>query len=411
MLPNLGALSLSEPTGVKRVVGQRRNILPSYKEQIHILRQRIERVKDNRILSVALRKIIKNTLEKTRFPSIHLRGQLRDLLVVDQMIDAEIEKFNAEQKRRRQEEKDDRAFFEAIEGKKGDDNASEDSDAPRLPSFKPKRRAPQPNASEAGASAPDAGPSSSAGDTDSSDEDAPRLPSFKPKRRAPQPNASEAGASAPDAGPSSSAGDTDSSDEDTEEDTNVVEDNGSSSPVTREASPARNAEAVVKKTQRKKRELKEVVNPLVLKFEQEGLEANGWTLHDKNFENHELAIPTDFRGKKDKQNHIYCDVFLYHKDDDICVYIECKLLSENGFSHALGQVLRYKLKSSTRLDDEVGFYALRTRELKCTKSIMIIALNKKPTNEQIREAGAFGVRCWWVGQELTKLLNPDVYTL
>ena len=210
MLPNLGALSLSEPTGVKRVVGQRRNILPSYKEQIHILRQRIERVKDNRILSVALRKIIKNTLEKTRFPSIHLRGQLPDLLVVDQMIDAEIEKFNAEQKRRRQEEKDDRAFFEAIEGKKGDDNASEDSDAPRLPSFKPKRRAPQPNASEAGASAPDAGPSSSAGDTDSSDED-------------------------------------------TEEDTNVVEDNGSSSPVTREASPARNAEAVVKKTQRKKR--------------------------------------------------------------------------------------------------------------------------------------------------------------
>jgi hypothetical protein len=58
------------------------------------------------------------------------------------------------------------------------------------------------------------------------------------------------------------------------------------------------------------------------------------------------------------------------------------MLSENGFSHALGQVLRYAMNDN------------KEDANKCPKRSRVIALNEAPSPEQIAEAKAFRVRCW-----------------
>jgi len=93
---------------------------------------------------------------------------------------------------------------------------------------------------------------------------------------------------------------------------------------------------------------------------------------------------------------IECDVFLHNESDKLCVYIECKILSENGFSHALGQVLRYAYKHRETL--KTPPYWKEGEDAKCKNYAMIIATDKKPSDGQREDAEEYGVRCWWPGQ-------------
>jgi hypothetical protein len=131
---------------------------------------------------------------------------------------------------------------------------------------------------------------------------------------------------------------------------------------------------------------------------------------EDNHDPKELKIPTDTKTVTGDDINIWIDVFLYNKERGICVYIECKVLhGEQKFSLALGQVLRYELKNRNLLNG-AGNENMPEKDMTCPKVIKIIALDREPSRHQKEEAWAFGVRCWWVGRELTEVLNPDVYT-
>ena len=105
----------------------------------------------------------------------------------------------------------------------------------------------------------------------------------------------------------------------------------------------------------------------------------------------ELELPID----TDTGTKVKCDVYLKHPTKHRHVYIECKVLTENGFSHALGQVLRYE------------YMYVATLGAAQISTVKIIALNKEPSAEQRRVANEYDVWCWWPGQRLSTRLGED----
>ena len=142
-------------------------------------------------------------------------------------------------------------------------------------------------------------------------------------------------------------------------------------------------------TARSQDEKEKVVAPLLLQAS--GLGA-AWHLP-----NQEFGIATD------TGTTIYCDVFLHNPKENVCVYVECKLLSQNGFSHALGQVLRYEQKHRvTQAGELTNKYWGRGGM--CTHSAMIIATDSNPSDWQIADAEQCGVCCWWPGEDLSVVI-------
>ena len=151
---------------------------------------------------------------------------------------------------------------------------------------------------------------------------------------------------------------------------------------------AEQAVALENELEQKRKEIRQleketVTNPLMEQFDEEGLGSKGWKS--------ELELPID----TDTGTKIKCDVYLKHPTKHRHVYIECKLLTENGFSHALGQVLRY------------AYMHVATLGAAQISTVKIIALNKEPSAEQQRVAKEYDVWCWWPGQRLSTRLGED----
>ena len=107
-----------------------------------------------------------------------------------------------------------------------------------------------------------------------------------------------------------------------------------------------------------------VVQPLLAELE----------THPKTYSSSEWAQRVDQQVYVD--SNLRPDVFL-HKDD-ACVLIECKMWSENNYSHALGQLLRYAYKAQLSGNLlQVGGTGTAT----CQKLALVIALDKLPSEE------------------------------
>tara|TARA_X000001036_G_scaffold321447_1_gene299924 strand:+ start:542 stop:1960 length:1419 start_codon:yes stop_codon:yes gene_type:complete len=146
-------------------------------------------------------------------------------------------------------------------------------------------------------------------------------------------------------------------------------------------------------TERRKLEKELVTDKLEKQYTEEGFGREGWLW------NPEVRMKTT-------DSYVKCDVLLRWPQKKLCVYIECKVLDENNFSHALGQVIRYELKHRTTLLNETYYWRTDGKEW-CTKSLKIVALDRRPSVEQREEARALDVYLWWPDKDegLNGLIN------